>query len=78
MMATVLRCDCGLPWSKCVVTVQRSGRHRWSYYRCPTCLREWTIQEDVADPTDPVSSDEVIEVHHQLEGEITLEDLLPG
>ncbi len=68
MMATVLRCDCGTPWSECVYTVQRSGVHRWLYYRCPTCLREWTIQEDVPDKADPVTSGEVLEVHRLAEG----------
>lgn len=67
MMATVLRCDCGTPWSKCVYTVQRSGRHRWIYYRCTVCLREWTIQEDVDDLADTVTSSEVLEVHRLAE-----------
>jgi len=50
-----------------VYGVQRSGRHRWLYYRCPTCLREWTVQEDVADLHDPVTSEEVLEVHRLFE-----------
>jgi len=53
------RCDCGRPWSECVYAVQRSGAHRWLYYRCQGCFREWTVQEDVADLGEPVSTDEV-------------------
>jgi len=66
-MARMLKCDCGVPWSKCVYTVQRSHGHRWTYYRCPVCLREWTVQEDVDDLDDPVTSDEVLEVHRLAE-----------
>jgi hypothetical protein len=65
----VLRCDCGQPWSKCVYVVQRSGARRWLYYRCIECRREWTVQEDVADLADPVSTDEVLEVHRLLDYE---------
>jgi len=71
----ILRCDCGRPWSECVYIVQRSGIHRWLYYRCQHCSREWTVQEDVADLETPVSSDEVLEVHRLLDVEADLVQL---
>ena len=70
-----LTCDCGRPWSACVYVIQRSGIHRWIHYRCQACAREWTVQEDVADLEEPVSSDEVLEVHKQLMDQGALVDL---
>lgn len=63
----VQRCDCGRPWSECIYVVQRSGTLRLVHYRCQHCSREWTVREDgLIDKADPVSSDEVIEVHRLL------------
>jgi hypothetical protein len=65
-MASEPKCECGRLQSECLYAVQRSSLTRWSHYRCPTCLREWTIPEVVEDLADPVTSDEVIQVHEAL------------
>ena len=75
MMATVLRCECGRKWSDCTYAVMRSGVRRLSFYRCE-CGREWTVQEDAPDPLDPVTSDEVLEVHRLLGVDGSLDELL--
>jgi hypothetical protein len=71
----IQRCDCGRPWSECVYVVWRSGIHRWLFYRCQHCSREWEVQEDVVDLEAPVSSDEVLEVRRLLDAEEELAGL---
>lgn len=71
------KCECGRKWSECVYVVQRSGQNRWIHYRC-ICSREWTVHEMDADPADPVTSDEIIELHRILKGDLTMEDIRKG
>jgi hypothetical protein len=54
--------------------VYRSQTGRFIFHRCD-CGTEWTEQLATVDPSEPVSSDEVLEVHEQLarfEGPISL------
>lgn len=74
-MAHESSCQCGRKWSDCVFTVQRSGLNRYTYYRCPTCLTEWTIPEVVDSLSDPISSGEILEVHRLLQGDPTIGEL---
>jgi hypothetical protein len=54
--------------------VYRSQTGRFIFHRCD-CGNEWTEHLVSVDPSEPVSSDEVLEVHEQLarfEGPISL------
>lgn len=68
----VRRCECGRPWSQCVYVVQRTSHLRLSHYRCTACSREWTVREDLA---EPVSIDEVLDVHLLLKDDKTFSEL---
>ena len=71
-----LKCECGRKWSECVYVVQRSGLNHYIFYRCQGCSREWEVVETVDDLADPVSSDEVLEVHRLLTAtDLTLGEL---
>lgn len=72
-MAKVKRCECGRPWSDCIYVVQRTTDRRYLYYRCIGCYREWTVTE-LVDPV--VSTEEIIEVHELLKGDITISELV--
>lgn len=59
------KCACGRPAKDAEVYIYRSHTDRYLFHRCE-CGTEWTEHQTDVDPTDPVSSDEVIEVHKQL------------
>ena len=58
-------CVCGRKVEDAVFYVYRSHTDRCVFHRCE-CGAEWTEHQTDIDPTDPVSSDEVIEVHMRL------------
>lgn len=67
------RCACGRPRSEARITVYRSLAARFEFHRCP-CGDEWTVEQGTADRSQPISSDEVLEVHlrlHRFEGTLT-------
>jgi hypothetical protein len=47
--------------------IHRVGERRHVYSTCQQCGQEWSATEEVPDLGDPISSDEVISVHEQLE-----------
>lgn len=59
------KCVCGRDLDDAVVSVYRSHTDRCLFHRCD-CGVEWTEHQTDIDPTEPVSSDEVIEVHTRL------------
>lgn len=59
------KCPCGRRLKDAAVYTYRSHTDRYQFHRCE-CGIEWTIHLIDVDPTDPVSSDEIIEVHKQL------------
>jgi hypothetical protein len=58
-------CACGRPRKDAEVYIYRSHTDRYLFHRCE-CGTEWTEHQTDVDPTDPVSSDEVLEVHKRL------------
>lgn len=61
------KCSCGRRLKDAAVYTYRSHTDRFLFHRCE-CGAEWTIHLVDVDPTEPVSSDEVLEVHKQLAG----------
>ena len=59
------KCACGRRLKDAAVYTYRSHTDRFMFHRCD-CGVEWTEHHTDIDPTDPVSSDEVIEVHRRL------------
>ncbi len=59
------KCACGRRLTDAAVFTYRSHTDRFLFHRCE-CGAEWTEHHQDIDPTDPVTSDEVIEVHRQL------------
>ncbi len=59
------KCVCGRKLEDAAVYVYRSHTDRCVFHRC-MCGAEWTEHQTDIDPMDPVSSDEVIEVHTRL------------
>jgi hypothetical protein len=59
------KCVCGRKLEDACVYLYRSHTDRCLFHRCE-CGAEWTEHQTDIDPTDPVSSDEVIEVHTRL------------
>jgi hypothetical protein len=59
------KCVCGRKRKDAAVYVYRSHTDRCLFHRCQ-CGAEWTEHQTDIDPMDPVSSDEVIEVHAHL------------
>lgn len=59
------KCSCGRRLKDAAIYTYRSHNDRFLFHRCE-CGTEWTEHLTDIDPTDPVSSDEVIEVHRQL------------
>ncbi len=57
-------------------SVYRAGGHHFVYWRCQKCGQEWTVTEMAPDLGEPISADEVLEVHQQLESESGLNQLL--
>jgi hypothetical protein len=71
-----ITCSCGRPRSAAGRVVYRTHADRFYFRRCE-CGQEWTERERDVDPLDPVTSEEVVEVHQRLaklEGGLT--DLL--
>ena len=70
------RCVCGRRIKDAAVYVYRSHTDRYLFNRCE-CGAEWTVHTIDVDPAEPVSSDEVIEVHKRLaKFEGSIEELL--
>lgn len=59
------RCSCGRRLNDATTYTFRSRTDRFLFHRCE-CGTEWTEHHTDIDPTDPVTSDEVIEVHRRL------------
>jgi hypothetical protein len=59
------RCACGRESKLAVATVYRSPQGRFVFHRCD-CGVEWTERLEAVDPTEPISGDEVLEVHEVL------------
>ena len=59
------KCACGRPRKDAEVYIYRSHTDRYLFHRCE-CGTEWTEHQTDIDPMDPVTSDEVLEVHKQL------------
>lgn len=59
------KCACGRRRSEATIFTYRSRTDRYLFHRCE-CGSEWTEHVTDIDPADPVSSDEVIEVHKRL------------
>ena len=59
------KCQCGRRLRDAAVYMYRSRTDRFLFHRCD-CGTEWTEHVTDIDPLDPVTSDEVIEVHRQL------------
>ena len=59
------KCACGRRLRDASIYIYRSHGDRYLFHRCE-CGMEWTVHQHDIDPTDPVTSDEVIEVHKQL------------
>ena len=59
------KCACGRRKKDAAVYTYRSRTDRFMFHRCE-CGSEWTEHRTDIDPLDPVSSDEVLEVHKRL------------
>lgn len=59
------KCVCGRELKSAFTFVYSSYNKCHVFHRCD-CGVEWTEHRIEVDPTDPVSSDEVIEVHTRL------------
>jgi hypothetical protein len=59
------KCACGRRLQDAAIYTYRSRTDRFLFHRCD-CGTEWTEHHQDIDPMDPVTSDEVIEVHRQL------------
>jgi len=67
------RCDCGRALADASTNVFRSHNGRFIFHRCE-CGAEWTEHQASVDPSEPISSDEVLEVHeclHRFDGPIS-------
>ena len=59
------KCVCGRKLVDAAVYFYRSHTNRCVFHRCD-CGAEWAEHQPDIDPMDPVSSDEIIEVHIRL------------
>jgi hypothetical protein len=59
------KCVCGRRLKDAAIYTYRSHTDRFLFHRCE-CGTEWTEHQTDIDPREPVTSDEVIEVHRQL------------
>jgi hypothetical protein len=59
------KCACGRSRLEASVNTYRSHTDRYIFHRCE-CGAEWTDHVTDVDPSAPVSSDEIIEVHRRL------------
>ena len=60
------RCACGRSRTEAQIYVHQAHVALYVYHRCE-CGIEWTESRPVVDRTEPVSSDEVLEVYKRLE-----------
>lgn len=60
------KCACGRRRKDAATYIYRSHSDCYLFHRCE-CGSEWTEHLTDVDPTEPVSSDEVLEVHKQME-----------
>lgn len=59
------RCACGRSRAEAQIYVHQAAVALYVYHRCE-CGAEWTESRPAVDRTEPVSSDEVLEVYQQL------------
>ena len=59
------RCACGRQRAAAAANSYRSHNGRFVFHRCD-CGAEWTDRLEAPDPAEPVTSDEVLEVHERL------------
>lgn len=60
-----VRCACGRERSAAAAATYTCSTGRYLFSRC-VCGAEWTEQLDQVDHSEPVSLDEVLEVHERL------------
>ncbi len=60
-----LFCECGRPRAEAMVSSYAAHSGHYLFHRCD-CGAEWTDQLDEVDSSEPVSPDEVLEVHQRL------------
>lgn len=58
-------CACGRKQKEAVARVYQAHAATFVFHRCP-CGLEWTERCELVDRSEPVSTDEVIEVHQYL------------
>jgi hypothetical protein len=58
-------CVCGRKLAHAAAYFYRTHANTYIFHRCE-CGAEWTEHRTDLNPTDPISSDEVIEVHTRL------------
>ena len=58
-------CTCGRSLTEAAVTTYRSQAALFTFHRCE-CGLEWTERTVGVDRSEPVTTDEVIEVHERL------------
>src|SRR5260370_15002579 len=77
MPKPIARCSCGRPMAQAHSVVQRIDGTRYTHFRCE-CGKEWTkVNANLPRQNEPVTSDEVLDVHVALaKFEGTLRDLL--
>jgi hypothetical protein len=57
------RCECGRPKADAIASHRyHSGEHVYTFHRCE-CGREWTEDKIDVDERDPVTAEEVLNVH---------------
>jgi len=61
-----------------VFDVYRSGLRHDIQSTCQQCGRQWIVTEAVEDLAETVTSTEQIELHKQLAGNKTLQELISG
>ena len=59
------KCVCGRELLDAFAYIYRSNNKSHVFHRCE-CGVEWTEHLNAIDPADPISSDEVVEVHTRL------------
>jgi hypothetical protein len=60
-------CTCGRSRTEAAVSTYRSHSALFTFHRCE-CGLEWTERANGIDRSEPVTTDEVIEVHERLAG----------
>lgn len=70
------RCACGRDIAEASAASYSSSTARYVFHRCE-CGSEWTERLDQVDHSEPVSTDELLEVHERLaEFSGSIQDLL--